>query len=414
MKKVIELGNLMPHLARGLRDELWKTAKDEGRDVDDLVVHRVVHSEAVKKENLEPGSRAAIKYVSVRTIDRDGEIIVPQGLKLHEFRKYGHVLWNHNYSLPPIGSDEWIRPDDWGVKAKTLYADTGEGTLANTIWALVQQQHLKASSVGFIPLESYTQGDKRFADLLEKFRSEWPELRKSKTDVRRITTKAILLEHSDVSVPANVDAEIVAVAKSMGADDKMLCELFGECALELKAAIPYKKTPLDDPKAKWDAAREIRAADTATLKIMCAWYDAENPDVKSSYKLPHHRAAAPHKCVWKAVSAAMAALLGARGGVDIPAGDRKAVYNHLAKHYADFDKEPPGLRDYSDGELKTMFPELCEEHEVIELDAGGIEAIRPLAVVERPAIEVVSAGSVAEEVVKELRQEVELKIFGRV
>ena len=37
----------------------------------------------------------------------------------------------------------------------------------------------------------------------------------------------------------------------------------------------------------------------------------------------------------------MAALFGARGGVDIPSADRRPVYNHLAKHYKEFGKEPP-------------------------------------------------------------------------
>ena len=60
--------------------------------------------------------------------------------------------------------------------------------------------------------------------------------------------------------------------------------------------------------------------DVDKLMEMCTWYDAENEDVKSAYKLPHHRAS-DLKAVWRGVAAAMGALLGARGGVDIPDGD---------------------------------------------------------------------------------------------
>lgn len=39
----------------------------------------------------------------------------------------------------------------------------------------------------------------------------------------------------------------------------------------------------------------------------------------------------------------MQVLLGARGGVDIPEGDRKDVYLHLARHYEEFEKESPAF-----------------------------------------------------------------------
>jgi hypothetical protein len=63
-------------------------------------------------------------------------------------------------------------------------------------------------------------------------------------------------------------------------------------------------------------------------------------------KLPHHK---PGKsgtgvAVWNGVKAAMGALMGARGGVDMPDADRKGVYNHLAKHYEEFGKEPPDFK----------------------------------------------------------------------
>jgi hypothetical protein len=34
---------------------------------------------------------------------------------------------------------------------------------------------------------------------------------------------------------------------------------------------------------------------------------------------------------------------GGRGGVDIPAGERRDVWRHLARHYEQFDEEPPKL-----------------------------------------------------------------------
>ena len=73
-----------------------------------------------------------------------------------------------------------------------------------------------------------------------------------------------------------------------------------------------------------------------------------------NYKLPHHDIIDSNiVTVWRGVTAAMGALLGARGGVD--ASNKKGIYNHLAKHYRQYDKEPPefGL-NYSDEELKQI------------------------------------------------------------
>ena len=61
------------------------------------------------------------------------------------------------------------------------------------------------------------------------------------------------------------------------------------------------------------------------------------------------------KTVWRGVAAAMAALKGARGGVDISSADRRGVYNHLARHYREFDEEPPEFdRIYEDYEFREL------------------------------------------------------------
>ena len=72
--------------------------------------------------------------------------------------------------------------------------------------------------------------------------------------------------------------------------------------------------------------------------------------------------------------AAMNALVsGARGGVDIPEKDRRAVYDHLAKHYADFGKEPP---DYKLIELGGMIDKLSGWKAGRVLSARNLERLQ--------------------------------------
>lgn len=403
MKASILLGNLMPVLPTELRDAVHAAAKADGRETDALEVRRVGHEQKADVELLESGSRAAVRYVSARTLDRDNEIVVPGGVDTKDFQKYGHVLWGHNYSLPPLGSDEWIKADDWGLKAKTVYADTGEGTMANVVWHLVQQGHLKASSIGFVPLAWTEPGHNDFEKVAAKLESAWPEFGKVREKVKRVITKAVLLEHSDVSVPACPDALTVGVAKQHGAGDAVLKSLgwtvdavtglarpaaaAAGAEADDKGAIPYSvhgDVPKSLETAEWNGPREVAAASVEELRLMCAWMDSKAADMKGSYKLPHHRHGGQHVAVWAGVRAAMGALLGARGGVAIPAGDRKAVYAHLTKHYAQWDKEPPELREYTQGECKALFPELYEVSAVRVIERAVRPIERSVRVMRRP------------------------------
>lgn len=133
-----------------------------------------------------------------------------------------------------------------------------------------------------------------------------------------------------------------------------------------KGVIGYKDLGKAPIETSWDGSAERKKASVEVLKIICAWFDSEKADVKSSYKLPHHKAAGQHAAVWNGVKAAMGALLGVRGGTKIPASDRQGVYNHLKKHYKQFDKEVPVFKSYSVDELKSIFPELYKN--VIEYE----------------------------------------------
>ncbi len=134
----------------------------------------------------------------------------------------------------------------------------------------------------------------------------------------------------------------------VGANDKT-------ALVGVKAVVPYANHGQADEGADWNGPAQMSACgdDLTKLKTICAWYDEENADVKSSYKLPHHEAS-DLKAVWKGVAAAMGAVLGSRGGVDIPEADKQGVYNHLAKHYKEFDKEVPEMKSYTEEELKQI------------------------------------------------------------
>ena len=110
---------------------------------------------------------------------------------------------------------------------------------------------------------------------------------------------------------------------------------------QAKAAIRPKseaKAPEDTP---WSAADVLKEVEGATaLRRIHAWFDAEaDPDLKGSYKFPHHLA--DFRVVLKGVQAVGSVLMGGRGGAKIPASDVAGVKAHMELHYKQFDATPP-------------------------------------------------------------------------
>lgn len=116
-------------------------------------------------------------------------------------------------------------------------------------------------------------------------------------------------------------------------------------------------TPKADPDREWDwsergadkADEIIEAGGWALMAAAHAWYDtsggnADPPQKKQAYKLPHHEMVGGElSVVWNGVVNAMSVLSGGRGGADLPESEVRAVYDHLAEHYRQFGEEPPEL-----------------------------------------------------------------------
>ncbi|MBI2034266.1 MAG: HK97 family phage prohead protease [Candidatus Levybacteria bacterium] len=290
--------------------------------------------------------RTLVVKITTSNPDRSSDVVLPQGAILDNYQKNPVVALNHKYDGLAIAKTEQLEVIDDGILAKVKFPELGVYELADTVYELYKGGFMNAWSIGFIPVEMEDRdgGGREF--------KKWE-----------------LLEYSAVLVPDNPEALTMLRSKGIEVTDE------GEI-IETKGVIPFKDTPNSDKDTLWDGPAEVIAASVEDLKVMCAWFDSANPDIKVSYKLPHHKASGDHPVVWRGVAAAMAALLGARGGVDIPDSDRRGVYNHLSKHYSQYDEEPPEFKEYSEEESKEVFGDQAKgdpEAEASAVDNGQEE-----------------------------------------
>jgi HK97 family phage prohead protease len=287
-------------------------------------------------ESVEEGVINA-SVASTSIVDRMGEIIDQDGWDLKNFKKNPALLWGHNIreEKPPIGRVEKIWFEGEGKNKRLMFKAVFDmaDNFAAEVWRKFKDGFLNAFSVGFLPVE-----------------------REGNT-----YTKSELLEISAVSVPANPQA--LVQLRSMGFETLEWEELAD--IEESKATVPFVSYPPMSEGSGWDGSgakkrlKDWSGDDMSKYKKGFAWYDSENPENLGSYKLPHHDIVnGSMQTNWRGVAAAMAALLGARGGVDIPEGERKSVYNHLKNHYKQFDKEVPDFRMIEEQILKGLDEEV--------------------------------------------------------
>ncbi len=288
---------------------------------------------------------------STADVDRYGDIIEVAGWDLKNFQKNPVILWAHNYGLPPVGTAKKVTKVDKALVFEVYFPTDDEINAAGwpdnmptpeTVYRLCLAGVLRTTSVGFQGLETEPiYGEPQGED-------GW----RPRTGTRYL--KQDLYELSIVPVPANPYA-VIQDAVRKGIIPESQARFFQALeGSEPKGVIPFRKYPIEeDLKAGWDGPAETKAASVDDLKIMCSWFDSEKPDIKGAYKLPHHRAK-DKKVIWRGLTGCMAALLGGRGGVDVPEDDRKGIYNHLAKEYALFDKTPPEFKAYTPVELRLI------------------------------------------------------------
>lgn len=355
---------------------------------------------------------------STNVLDRMGDSIDQSGWSLKNFKKNPVILWGHNRKeeMPPIGKATRVWVEDKGEKAAKLMFKVQfdlQDNFAAEIFRKIKDGFINTVSVGFQPVEWEDIGEGPFdgrkylkQELLElsfvpvpanpeavialkemkdprfnpiELGSLYPtkEVKKTKKvkkvkevkevkkvkevkDVKKKLKRSKLNKKEkkeEVSVSTgdiNGTTPSISVTKP---EKKKVKEEEPVKEEKIKGTLPYKDLDTLPESASWDGPGEIAKAEVTDLKLMCTWFDSEKPDSKSSYKLPHHNAEG-HKAVWRGVAAAMASLLGARGGVNVPEEGRKGVYNHLKKHYKQFDKDIPDFKAVEEQILKDFDEEI--------------------------------------------------------
>ena len=218
-------------------EQLSDLAKEYSLEEIELIQKGAVIPE--RELEIDEEERTVVKYVSTVSVDRDGDIILPDGGQIKDFQKNPVILYAHKHGSDlfgggndtlPIGKDLWIKADKFGIKAKQKYANH---QLADDIFNMHKDGFPLASSIGFIPLEAVSNdGSKEWKEtskyVKDKYGVSTADLKKTKT----IFTKWYLLEHSDVPVPSNPDA--LAQAYSSGKFKCKSIDLAKDLELEQK------------------------------------------------------------------------------------------------------------------------------------------------------------------------------------
>lgn len=252
-------------------------------------------------------------------VDKDGDVTMPNAFSDGEpvsISAYNHTSWG---GVPPVGKGSIRTVDGAAVLEGKFFMDTQAGR--ETFQVVKNMGEQQEWSYGFDVLEqSFGEFDGQQVRFLEKLK---------------------VTEVSPVLLGAGENTRTLSVKSQKP----------GEAPVEYKRAIrPHTSAATT---REWDETAVVSAISDDTsvsdLRTVFAWSDGD-PEQKSSYKFAHHHGVDGPANI-RACIAGIAVLNGVKGA-SIPVEDRKAVYDHLAGHLREADREPPELRDLGSGQKK--------------------------------------------------------------
>lgn len=127
----------------------WKAAAAAGTPPEKALLLKEYVPDTIKAE----GSGKYTFAISTGVEDRERDTIAVSGWELDSYRKNPTVLWAHDYSALPVGRSEMVVARAGQLVARMEFVPAEVYPFAETVRQLVEGGWLKATSVGFRPLE---------------------------------------------------------------------------------------------------------------------------------------------------------------------------------------------------------------------------------------------------------------------
>jgi len=233
--------------------------KDMQEELKDTCVKRYYYESDMDEVLPHDSNQYSLGVVSSIDIDSDGDVVIPKGIDISRYEKNPVVLFNHSLS-EPIGYAEQLQIQDDKIIAKTRFGTTPE---AQRIHQLVKDKVLRTHSIGFIVQEAVVKGEKGFNNLVMNIKNQFPEKFQPEdlNRINRIVTKALLIEYSIVTVPANENA-VISEIKALKEDVE---EAFPETE-EVDEETVFEEIPLDLDKKDIETEEEEEKIETKEVE----------------------------------------------------------------------------------------------------------------------------------------------------
>lgn len=240
-------------------------------------------------------------------------------------------LWQHDFELPPIATIKEIREigrTDLPKDMKEKYPEAKGGLL-------VKREYLETERAGEVlaGLKSDPPAINEMSFGYDAVKFDFEELEEGEFSgmLIRNLKEVRLWDTSDVLWGAN-EATVA----------------------QMKSVQLFKDTGTIEPESEWKSPElsdftdqefdDLSEAEKARIAAHFTWSKHTPPQSFEDLKFAHHR---PSKsgvgpAVWKGTDLAMQALIDET--VDVPAKDRKSLFDHLVKHFEQYDQEAPEFK----------------------------------------------------------------------
>jgi len=160
--------------------------------------------------NFTPGERSFVAWISVETVDREGDVVVAKGIDFGEYMTNPVVVAIHDYGKWPLGQCEWLKVKST-PKWKGLYgkANVDDDEDTEVVWKKIQGRSVRSVSIGFLPPEDMSKGEwgPPTADEVRR-NPHW-------AGAKRVIRRCQMIEFSVCPIGMNPHALIEAVSKGL-------------------------------------------------------------------------------------------------------------------------------------------------------------------------------------------------------